>query len=168
MYCKSDWSMQLPHETKPAQNDSKSNWKQTDKDYRFQTCSNSALKFLVPNQKTWKDVAQHLPPRSTFAICSNDVRVNCSNCSPSKQEQEFKGRHHLVGGFNPEKYDIVIWDEYSMLFPIYYGNIQMFQTTNQISISYIYINPNKSPFSYGFPMIFMFQSPPTSNDLMYL
>ena len=33
------------------------------------------------------------------------------------------------------------------------------KTTNQISISfYIYINPNKSPFSYGFPMVFMFQT----------
>ena len=43
------------------------------------------------------------------------------------------------------------------LFPIYGKIIQWCSSHHQPEI-YIYINPNKSPFSYGFPMIFMFQT----------
>jgi hypothetical protein len=32
----------------------------------------------------------------------------------------------LVGGFNPEKYESQ-WEDY----PMYYGKLKMFQTTNQ-------------------------------------
>ena len=40
----------------------------------------------------------------------------------------------------------VNWDDYPQ-----YMEKNMFQSTNQMI--YIYINPNKSQFSYGFPMV---------------
>ena len=54
----------------------------------------------------------------------------------------------------------VNWDDYSQYFWKHKSHVPNHQPD-----IYIYINPNKSPFSYGFPMVFMFQSPPTSHDV---
>ena len=61
----------------------------------------------------------------------------------------------LVGGFKPsEKYEFVNFDDYSQDMESHKSHVPV--TTNQLLYIYINhpLNPNKSPFSYGFPMAF--------------